>query len=268
MQLTELSAKLSQIIRLRRFWLYVGLFVSAYILFLGMLLPAAHFLPANKSDPNSVKMGQVHGTVWQGGMGWARWQALSATQIHWDFNPWGLFRAKWEYQVDFKLDNIPVTGYVAKTLGGAWHLRDVIADLKLQDTPYITTKLNALLLGSLQGDVAIELDHVRLVDRWLQSVEGTVLLQDLQVGDLPNLGDWEGQVSQEDGKIIAALEPRGEVLRGEGLFTMSSDRQWTFVLQVKPGESADNELAGWLNLLGPSDAEGYRHIQRSGRLTE
>lgn len=266
MQLSDVSTKLPEIARKRSFWLYVGLFFLAYALFLLMSLPAAHLFPANKSDPNSLKIGQIQGTAWQGGIGWARLQELSATKIEWDFNPWALFGGAWEYAVDFELDNIPVTAYVAKNLSGTWRVSDAVAGLKLQDTPYVADNLSGVLPGKLQGDLAVRLEEMLWFGEWPQSIRGTFLLQDLKLGELPALGDWEGRAYQEGSNIILAFTPRGRMLQGKGQLVLSPDRQWNFILQLKAGEVIDQELAGWLSLLGAPDAEGYHRIQRSGRL--
>lgn len=266
MPLSDLTAKTSALMHKRTFWLYVGLFVLAYVVFLLLLLPAAYLLPPDKPGPNSLKIGQVQGTVWSGNLGWARWQALSASKIHWDFNAWAIFNAAWEYDVDFTLDGIPVTGRVAKTLGGAWRVRDVVAGLKLQDTPYIADNLRAALPDKLQGDLAMRLEEMSVLDQWPESIQGSFLLQALKIGDLPNLGDWEGQIYQEQGRVVLAFAPRGKVLQGKGLWVLSPDLQWTFTLRIKSGEIIDNDLSGWLSLLGAPDAEGYRRIQQSGRL--
>lgn len=267
MPLSAMSAKMPDVVRKRSFWLYVGLFFLAYLIFLLLLLPAAHLLPPNKPDPNSLKTGQVQGTVWQGNIGWARLQDLSATKIEWHFNPWAVFGGVWEYAVDFELDGIPVTGYVAKTLSGAWRIRDAVAGLKLQDTPYIVENMGAMLPGGrLQGDLAMRIERALWVDKWPQQIQGSFLLQNLQFGELPGLGDWKGRIDKKDDKVVLNFSPQSRILQGKGQWVLSTDYQWTFALRLRSGEVVDKELASWLPLLGVPDAEGYYRIQRSGRL--
>lgn len=263
---SDITARTAELARKRSVWLAVGLLALAYAVFLLLLLPAAHLLPPNKPGPNNLQTGQVQGTVWHGRIGWARLQTLTASDIQWDFNPWALFGAAWEYAVDFELDNIPVAGRVAKTLGGNWRMRDMVADLKLQDTPYLANNPNLALPGKVQGDLAIRLQDMLLAGQWPESIQGTFLLQALKIGDLPGLGDWEGQIYQQEDNLVLAFAPIGKVLQGKGQWVMSPDHKWTFAMQIKPGAMTDKTLSDWLGLLGAPDAEGYRRIQRSGRL--
>jgi general secretion pathway protein N len=265
MQLSKAAASLMGIVRKRAFWAYLSLLVLTYALFLLMLLPATYLLPSNPTN-DTFSANQVQGTIWQGRAERIKWRSLSATQVQWHFKPWALFRGVWEYQIHLRLDGAPVTGYVGKKLNGAWHLHDVTAKLALQKMSGVTEYLATFSPFSLRGDLTVELEDVLWADQWLQSIQGRLLLKDLQIDELSALGNWAGQISQENDKLILTFNPRSRRIQGDGRWVLAADRRWNLIMRLKPGRQADDTLVTWFSLLGVPDAEGYYPIQQSGRL--
>ncbi len=124
----------------------------------------------------------------------------------------------------------------------------------------------------LEGQVRADLDSLRLRDGKLSSAKGTITMDGVAsvlARDPVPLGNFQATVTTESDQVSVKLESLAGPLEVNGTTTLAPDQSYTvdLTLKVKPGSPPEVEnLVRSMRGLGVPDAQGVRHLQRSGKL--
>lgn len=247
---------------------YVILLVLAFMGFVVVLVPVQVVWQQVKSPQIEIQPNGLKGTLWRGSADWVEWRDYAAQVVRWSFNPWGLLRGLWEYQVDLTVDGAPITGYLGLTPTGEVQARTVQAKVLLQDLKYINQNPQLQLPSPVQGELQVELDELVLHGQWPAVLRGDLLLTGVELVGLTQLGDWKGQLANTAvDQMTLQFAPVGNLLVGEGVWVLNQNGQWNLTLKIKPhAAQLNSDIATLLGLLGSPDSQGYYVIKQRGRL--
>ena len=247
-----------------RVWPYVLIFCLAFTGFMVALVPVNIVWERFGTPQMAVQPNGLQGTLWQGSADWIEWQTQSIQAVRWSFQPWGLLRGVWEYQVALQYEGVPVSGLVGTSLSGDIQGRDLQAQVLSQDMSALA--YYAAIPATIQGDLQVDITKLVISGEWPDVLQGQLTLNSLELVGLAELGDWQGQLSQADNQHIRLqfAPVSDDRLQGEGLLTLTPDKAWELTLKIRPAQ-AESEIGALVDLLGTVDHQGYITLAQQGR---
>lgn len=237
----------------------VGVF--SFIGFVVAAAPIATLWPRIAASQPALNLSGLSGTLFDGSASAVVVQGrVVARPLQWTFSPLSLLAARLGFHVTGALDGLNFNGKVARTLGSQ------IAVDAMQGTGSLKGLLN--LTGDtflpVDGDVAITVDTLRLVDNFPKQLVG-----DLRIGNVrwsltkePQLlGDFTISISTEADVIIARVAPTAGPLDVGGEIRVMADRNYEVDLKVKAKPDATPAIQNLVRTLGEADTEGYFRIK-------
>lgn len=237
----------------------------------GLLLqaPAATvygWLLPKESPPAYVAQG-LQGSVSQG-----RFAALLMggrpllEDVSWNLRSLGLLIGRAAFRVEGGRTTL-VSGGVSISALGTLRLSDFVATGSVK--PLLAAAGQAYL--PVDGQVRLDLRHLRLSKGLPQSVEGELQAQGLAwtlAREPLQLGDYRAELSTEDGeqrvKISSVSGPLE--LNGNGRFT--EDQSYELELKFRPKPEASPMLRNLVASAGAPDLQGYYTVRQKGKLVK
>jgi general secretion pathway protein N len=248
--------------RSRAAWLVVALLLSAVLLVL--FLPARWVAPFVQARLHGLSLGQVHGTVWNGGAEQVRGaDGRPLGRAHWRLAHSALW-GRLDLELDFEGPVLAARGHLQRDAQGRPVWIDVSARTGLAAwAPRLDSPL-----GTPQGTLVLTLQRVVLQADWPLELAGQAHWNDA------SMQAREGRVAL--GNLAMGLSAANGVLHGElrdqGSGPLHVDGQWQasplgwrLDLLLEP-RTADAALRCWLARLGPPDAGGAVRLHRRGGL--
>lgn len=242
-------------------WALLG--VATYLVILVATLPADHVIQRLARQVPELRAGPAEGTAWQGDARWVDVAGVRANNVEWDLSAMALFALKLEYDVGARIDGHPVQMTIAASPGGSLALDDLRATLAL--APILDAAGYANYNAS--GELALQLEQVRVEDNRPVAARGRVILTDLQTEWLPDqpLGDFRGDIETRDGDIVATFNDAEGPMKVDGQFRLKPSGQWE-TTGTMGARNSDSQLAGNLRFLGKPNSAGEHRFRMSGRL--
>lgn len=237
----------------------VGLF--SFVGFVVASAPIATLWPRVASLAPALNLSGLSGTVFDGTASAVSVQGRAvARPLHWTFSPLSLLAAKLGFHVDGALDGLRFDGDVARSFGGT------IAVDAMQATGSLKGLLT--LTGDtflpVDGDVVMQIDTLRLVDRFPKTLSGELRIGNVRwslTREPQQLGDFTVAIATEADVIVARVAPTSGPLDVGGEIRVMADRNYEVDLKVKAKPEATPAIQNLVRTLGEADTEGYFRIK-------
>lgn len=146
--------------------------------------------------------------------------------------------------------------------------------LTLRDFKLVTPLKDALAAAGypfmpVEGQLGLDLQTLRLRQRWPEKAEGTLTLRGLgwKLGREPLLlGDFEAKMEDDTGGSKAVIRSLSGALEVSGHARLGDDRSYDVDLQMRPKADAPPMVGNLVRNLGQPDTQGWYHLRRQGRL--
>lgn len=244
-------------------YLLVG--AGAYVLFLGLTIPAERIYAMSRDKLKDVKLWEVSGTVWNGRAAVAQLGPRRLEQVEWHVQPWALLLGRAQVAATFRTEQGPAKMVIGRGWGGAWHLRDV----RMRLPAGVLEPVFRLGPGQLGGRVDLVLNELSFRPGEITAADGTLVWADAAiVTPWPTpLGKLELAVESDNGGYRGSLQDRGGVLNAQGAFTLKADGNYQFTATLGPRDARSApQLRNGLQLLGVPQPDGRYKISTGGKL--
>lgn len=243
--------------------------VAVALTFFGTLIAA---FPARVAigwfAPAGVAVSGVNGSVWSGRAQALRAPGLSAGPVSWRIRPLSLLIGRLVADIEATVPGGFASGRISASMTGAVHVRDARASVPLAQ---LTAGMS---IGRAAGMLQANVDRLRLVDGWPESIVGELRLQAVRY-PVPQLGNTDlgsysvtfPPVSGDDAGmpegIIKSLSGPYDVT---GTLRLASDRGYSLTADVRATPSAAAPLRNALQFLGRPNDDGYYTFRSDGTL--
>ncbi len=251
---------------------YLLLGVFTFVIALLVYAPAAVLYgwsqPAADAPRPPLSLSGISGTLFHG-------QAAAITlqqrpllsNLNWSLQPLQLLLGRLAFQLNTNPaggDALLLDGRVAAGLGG---IR--VNELKLNGGVRTLASAIGQSFVPVNGQAALNLEHLRLRDHWPTDAAGELQLMGLAwtlARDPVALGDYAATISRDKDDIVALIRTVGGPLDLNGDARARPDRSYELHLQLKPKPDAPPMVVNLVRSLGQPDAQGYFHIRQNGQM--
>lgn len=253
---------------MRRYQLPI-LGITAYLIFLLMLFPAATawslFFP--KGAP--LQLQGISGSVWQGDATAVSWRGRAIGSLHWDLKLLPLLLG--ELGADFSAQS--AQGYLQgearvplafgsirlSGLKGQFPLAEVMPLMPSLPIPVAVAGTASLDIRQLEIDLATLTADAEGRLNW----HGAEVLSPQAF----KMGNLQADITTDDkGGVAAQLKDLGGPLKLDAKFQFKPDRSYSLSGTVAAGREADASLQQALSWLGKADSGGKHRLSLSGKL--
>lgn len=241
---------------------YAAFFLVAWLIFLGMQLPAAFALRFVQL-PAGMSIDEPAGTVWSGQASIAdRGGALG--RVRWDLHALALLTGSLSADLRFDGPAGELQGRLSLS-GGEIGVEGLALSL---DVLEITSRPPALF--PVRGRLVGTIQRARLAQSGITALEGELRLEGTGI-TFPlelSLGDFALDLAT-DGEVIRGDIGSGDApLRAQGHLTISNGSQYQLNLTLTPAPGADPALRDALRLAGRARGDGSVTLVRRGDLRQ
>ncbi|HEY8682026.1 MAG TPA: type II secretion system protein N [Rhodanobacter sp.] len=226
-------------------------------------LPARWVLPWIAPRMHGLRLQQVRGLVWNGRAAQVAADGHGLGQLQWTLSRRALF-GQLHAQLEFHGPQLDFSGALQRLPDSRIEWREVSLHA---DLAALGSHANSPM-GQPRGELRLTIAHALLQGGWPLDLQAQAQWQDAVMrtpdGDVA-LGDLHGQAQAQGGVIQAQWHDDGHgLLQVDGQLQLSP-LGWRLDAKLHPRQ-ANPRLRHWLAALGPADADGDVHIQRSGGL--
>ncbi|WP_231730976.1 type II secretion system protein N [Lacimicrobium alkaliphilum] len=233
----------------------------AYIIFLIAKLPAEH-LVSRVDLPDSLRIQDVSGTVWQGRIEQMSIQGIPVRAVQWQLSPWGLFAGKAVLDLQAgnirNADELSLDGQVSLSMSavGASNLDIYVpADLIIAQLPLpLPVNARGRFKVALQ-----ELDYARQC----RSLEGQGQWLNAEVAGTQGyiaLGNFDADLNcKAESVLVNIKEPNSFGLSAQATISPALDIRVSG--RFKPAQELPQEVHEAARLFGRPDSDGYYQIR-------
>lgn len=251
-----------------RFFLYAGLGLLAYLIFLIARFPAATAYALSQEHTalgTAVSLSGLEGTVWSGRAEELVAEGMSLGRVDWELNPWSVLRARAD--VDWRMygERHAGEGRAIVGPGGEVSLQGMRGNMRAEQfTPFF-----ANLPLRLTGDVQVQVEDLRVEPGERFAALGELHWQEaaLTAPQPMQLGSLRiKSVPTEDGGSRLNVSDTGGPLAIQGVIQVGPDGTYRTSLTMSARASADKGLASALGFFGPRDRSGRVRVSQTGRI--
>lgn len=233
--------------------------IVVFVVTLVARLPATALVPLL---PAGVSCQTPAGTVWHGSCGQLHDGTMSLSGFSWKLHPAGLLRLR--LSAELTSDDPRAQGHTQVQISrdGLIQLQGLSAQLPLQNGL-------AVFPRGLAGTVQIAVDGAQLQHAQLLALRGSIRVLQLRSEDQSaDLGSFEllFPPAPAGAPIEGQLHDLGGPLSVTGQLRLMRGGGYDLSGSVAAREQASPELLQALQLLGPADGQGRRHISLAGSL--
>lgn len=184
--------------------------------------------------------------------------------LHWQWHPWRLLLGQAAFDIRSGGEGLRLE---ARVVAKPWSTE--LNGLRASGPLKPVLALVGQTFLPVDGDIALSLDTLRLRDGIPVAAQGRVNLPGLvwRLGSQTTaLGDYQTDISTEDGTLIAAIHTVSGSFTAEGQAQLDDQRQYKVDLRLRPDANADASVVGMLSSLGRPDAQGNYLVRQSGTL--
>ncbi|TJY55781.1 type II secretion system protein N [Sinimarinibacterium sp. CAU 1509] len=185
------------------------------------------------------------------------------SRVEWRLQPLSLLLARAQFHLHAAGAPILLDGKAAVGLGP-----ERLDDLKASSDLRSLAAIAGQPFVPMQGQIALDLAHLRLRDNWPVSAEGRATVSSLSwsLGPQPiPLGNYQADFSNEGDDLLALISTLSGPLEVNGDARLKGDRSYELHLQLRPKPDAPPMIANLLRSTGAPDAQGYFHLRQSGK---
>lgn len=245
-----------------------ALFVSAYISFMLLTLPAqwvVRFSPQIKALA-PLKFDGIDGTIWQGKIAHLQYQNETISQLRWDFDGWSLLRLAPQMAIRFG-DRQGLNGQGTIGWQGSLFAKQVTVNLPAQWAlqkwpPPLPIPL------TLSGHWQLKISEFRQGQLGCDALNGQLDWYDANV-DTPAgklaLGEPRVTLQCQASLLQADWVQQSDAVNSEGKLTVKADGQYLFQGHLKPSSELPAQMQQALPLLGQPDNQGRYPLRYQGR---
>lgn len=248
----------------RRILLFSGVGVLAYLLFLGLTLPASLLFGWILPPQSPVTVVAPQGTPWHGEARELRINGSPLGRVSWRVHPWALFTGRLDYDLSVHGDMTQLTGEAVLTPGGKVIATGVKGPLNL------ATALRWIELpippNSASGRLNLNLDKFVFENRRPTALVGRIALERLHAlwpQPMP-LGSYLATFSTDDSGIHGRARDTGGPIDLDATIDVNNSGQYRAQGTMMPRGNADPNLKQALQFLGRTDSSGMTHFSFSG----
>jgi general secretion pathway protein N len=248
---------------LNAYWRAALAGVAAYLLFLGMNVPADWAARLVMHGTADLDLQAVSGTLLSGRAQRAVIHGLGVGPLAWSLRPLALLMGRLEYRLDLQDPLFRGTGVIGRGFGGRIYLRDLHA--AVQPDPLINHF--SPLPVKTSGDVTLRLESLKLVDGFPGGIAGRVDWSGARIVEPATLvlGHVEVALQSEADGLVCRISGRGETtVSGEISLTRQGDYRLNLLLT--PGSAVSADIIDTLKTFGQARPGGAYLITDSGHL--
>ncbi len=246
---------------------YILAGIIAYFVFLVTTIPAG---PVIRMFENSlpITMSNISGTLWNGRAGMIETrQNVTLRNVRWSFLPSRLLLASAALDVSAELNDNPLTTRLSAGITGRLALDDLALELDAADVQ----PLIALPIGKLSGVFKLRVNSASFKQGEVPRVDGAIDWNQaaVTVAETAQLGNVSVLVNERDESPLAArISNTGGDLSINGDFTTTAQGQYTLKLNMKPGNTASDNLVSSLEMFSRKQRNGEFVINNAGNLAQ
>jgi hypothetical protein len=247
---------------------YILLGLLVYGAFLVMSFPAERAFVLLQSQLPMVRVAGVEGTAWSGRAAVIQIQNQSLQRVKWQFNPWGLFLARVEFDLSFDGDGRKGSAMAGLRSDGTLALSNVDMQIPMVDVSQILNLGPVLGPIELGGLLEMQLSELTVLSTIIQSAEGSVYWRRAGVTEplTQALGEFVAQLTTEEDGVHAQVKDESGPLQLDGNFKLDSGGGYTFRASVAVRDQQQKMLVQGLQALGQRGADGRVVVEYSGQL--
>ena len=213
---------------------YILLGLLSYGAFLVVSVPAERAFVLLQSQLPMVRVAGIEGTAWSGRAAVIQIQNQSLQRVKWQFNPWGLFLARVEFDLSFDGDGRKGKATVGLRPDGALALSNIDMQIPMVDVSQILNL--GLILGPIElgGLLEMQLAEFTVLGSSVQSAKGNAYWRRAGVTEplTQALGEFVAQLTTEEDGIRAQVKDESGPLQLDGNFKLDSGGGYTFRASV------------------------------------
>ncbi|HZD52325.1 MAG TPA: type II secretion system protein N [Woeseiaceae bacterium] len=212
--------------------------------------------------PDTVRLSGITGTVWSGTAAEGSFGGVYVSNLTWRFRPLALLTGKAGYSIAGDPVSGSFAGNVAIGPGGAIHLSDLSARLRIAAVSSLG------MVAGVDGMIDLQFDSLVLRDGLPVRGSGTVQVVDLVARQLSSspLGDYRARIRTLKDVVSGEIEDVSGVLDVAGTLELRPDRSYALIGKVAATDGAPARVVQQLGYLGSPDANGMRSFRLEGRL--
>jgi len=240
--------------------------LTCYIIFLFITLPASfltrYILPSVQAA-RTVKLQNVHGSIWNGHASNARVGSFNLGKLDWDLSGWGLLLGDVDLILNVRNEETRGNGHVSLGFGGATRANDV-------EVTFPAEILQPLIYGfpiSISGDIRGTIAELAFIQNQVLNAEGRVVWQsaalrapqNIELGDFlivltpHNTGTKIKITDENQGPVQAEINIK---LDGNGKYNMNG---W-----LKARDQNQQHITEALRIMGKADSTGRYWVSYNG----
>jgi general secretion pathway protein N len=210
----------------------------------------------------NLKLSDISGSIWHGNAKQGYATGIYLKNIKWNFQPLTLLAGKFKFLVSSN----PTSGFldanIEFSIDGRITMSDIAAAMPL------STLQDALPLGSIQGDLSLQLSHLVIKDSLPREATGILNIENLiSPYFLPTpLGSFRAEFQTTNNDISASVESISDTLDLAGIITLTADRHYQFIGQMATKESAPLSITQQLQFMGAPNSHGQYEFRIEGQL--
>ena len=239
---------------------FIAAGLAAFLVFLVAMVPATQIA---RRMPAGMALSGVGGTIWSGSARSLTFKGRPLGATEWSCSPWRLLLLEWSCRLTLRPPGGEVSGDVSGDFGNEMEANSITGRLPISAFEGLVTP------RGWTGDLELDVDAVRIVDRRPASAAGTLYVRSLRApganGQL--LGDFElvvgeGTVGTE--ALNGRLRDLGGPLHVRGAVELGQDGRYLLSGDAAPGPGAGPAIFDTLGFLGPPDSQGRRPFTIEG----
>jgi general secretion pathway protein N len=248
-----------------RWWGYVLAGCLAYLFTVVASLPIQHVVNQLTSSGLPLVIGQISGTIWQGGAERVSYRELPLGPVEWRFAPLGLLQGRIEYAIALNHPDHTLDGYVAKGLLSEGF---DLTELKGRMSADSLLKLADLSDLSASGQLELELRELQVSGQHIVAAEGEIrwLNAGIERPVRADFGDLQFILSADEQAVKSDINELDGPLQVNGEFFLRPDGSYQFKGKVKANNGADPGLISLLESIGRPAGDGGILIDHSGQM--
>lgn len=213
--------------------------------------------------PPGIQLSGIGGTIWSGTASEGLAGGIYLQNLSWKFKPLSLFTAQLAFSTKFDPASGFVDADVAVSPGGSITLSAISGEVPVNLLHSVAPPLRGI-----QGMIGLQLEQVIIDGGVPTTIEGIVTVSGLTASMLSRapIGNFDATFSTDTDGIKGIVKDVSGVLAVNGVLTISGNRAYSLVGQVATRPATPSAIVQQLQMLGSTDAEGYREFRIEGQL--
>ncbi|MCC5826827.1 type II secretion system protein N [Alkalimonas sp.] len=234
----------------------------SYLFCLLVLTPASWWLKLAPL-PADVRLGQVHGTLWQGRIQALSYQSLELRQLQWQLSPWRLLTGTLAVQLQAgelsEMEQAYVNGQLRYGFSGL-QLQDTLVRYPVRD---IAPLLRLPLPVGADGTLMLDIDVYQQGAPWCKTLQGQASWQQARLQPPTGWIDLQhifASLACDEGELVLITDGQNPLgldvtarLQAAGRFSVDGT--------LKPDASMPEEVHQAMQFVGAPNAEGRFRIR-------